>query len=333
MAQLATLCQRYLAVVSADRAFLAALAAMPVLLGLLIRLVPAPHGLTGHNNVDAQSLLLVVMVGACFTGAANAVRELVKERPIFGRERAAGLSAGAYLLSKLVTIGLLTAVQVLVMLAIGLTGRTLPAHGAAIVSHPLLEIFLASTAVGIASMALGLMISAFVGSTDKTMPLLVVSVMFQVILSGGVFAVHGKLGIEQLSWLAPSRWGYAAAASTTNLNAISPAASLSRSPDPLWRHAASTWLLDMAGVGVLALIYTFVTWRALVRSSPARRGAGWRVAGWRRPGWRRPGLWRPGSGRPDLRRPGLRHAAGPGPATLPADDDSTRLPARPGAGP
>jgi ABC transport system ATP-binding/permease protein len=274
LAQFVTLCQRYLAVISADRTFLAALAIMPLLLGLLIRLVPAPHGLTGHDNVDAQSLLLVVIVGACFTGAANAVRELVKERPIYGRERAAGLSAGIYLLSKLVTIGLLTAVQILVMLAIGLTGRTLPARGAAITGHPLLEIFLASTAVGIASMALGLLISAFVGSTDKTMPLLVVSVMFQVILSGGVFAVHGKLGIEQLSWLAPSRWGYAATASTANLNVISPAASLSRSPDPLWRHAATTWLQDMAGVGVLTLSYAFTTWRVLVHSSPGRRGVG-----------------------------------------------------------
>jgi ABC-type multidrug transport system ATPase subunit len=269
--QLITLCQRYLAVISADRAFLAALAIMPVLLGLLIRLVPSPQGLIGHNNTYAQSLLLVVIVGSCFTGAANAVRELVKERPIYGRERAAGLSAGAYLLSKVVTIGLLTIVQSLIMLAIGLTGRTLPAHGSAIVAHPLLELLIASTAVGIASMALGLMISAFVGSSDKTMPLLVVSVMFQVILSGGVFALHGKIGIEQLSWLAPSRWGYAATASTTNLSAISPAAMLARSPDPLWRHSAATWLLDMAGAAAVALLYALITWRRLVVVSPGRR--------------------------------------------------------------
>jgi ABC transport system ATP-binding/permease protein len=274
LAQLVTLCQRYLAVTSADRTFLAALAIMPLLLGLLIRLVPAPQGLIGHHNTYAQSLLLVVIVGSCFTGAANAVRELVKERPIYGRERAAGLSAGAYLLSKLVTIGGLTVIQILIMLAIGLTGRTLPAHGSALTGHPLVELLLASVAVGIASMTLGLMISAFVGSTDKTMPLLVVSVMFQVILSGGVFALHGKIGIEQLSWLAPSRWGYGAMASTSNLSVISPAAMLARSPDPLWQHTASAWLEDMAGIAALALLYTVITWHRLVLASPGRNRFG-----------------------------------------------------------
>jgi ABC transport system ATP-binding/permease protein len=287
LAQLATLCQRYLAVISADRSYLAALAVMPVLLGLLIRLVPAPQGLIGHDDTDAQSLLLVVTVGACFTGAANAVRELVKERPIYGRERAAGLSAAAYLMSKLLTLGLLTIVQLLIMLAIGLTGRTLPASGAALTTHPLLELLIATAAAGIASMALGLAISAYVGSSDKTMPLLVVSVMFQVILSGGVFALHGKLGIEQVSWLAPSRWGYAANAATCNLNVISPAAMLSRSPDPLWQHSAATWLRDMAGIGALAVLYTLITWRRLVLGSPGRRRrsrpglAGFRSAGQR----------------------------------------------------
>ncbi len=285
LAQLATLCQRYLAVISADRSYLAALAVMPVLLGLLIRLVPAPQGLIGHDDTDAQSLLLVVTVGGCFTGAANAVRELVKERPIYGRERAAGLSAAAYLMSKLLTLGLLTIVQLLIMLAIGLTGRTLPASGAALTTHPLLELLIATTAAGIASMALGLAISAYVGSSDKTMPLLVVSVMFQVILSGGVFALHGKLGIEQVSWLAPSRWGYAANAATCNLNVISPAAMLSRSPDPLWQHSAATWLKDMAGIGALAVLYSLITWHRLVLGSPGRRPRGRPgLAAFRRPG-------------------------------------------------
>ncbi len=54
------------------------------------------------------------------------------------------------------------------------------------------------------------------------MPLLVVSVMFQVILTGGVFALAGKAGLEQVAWLSPSRWGFAATASTVNLNVIQP---------------------------------------------------------------------------------------------------------------
>jgi hypothetical protein len=52
------------------------------------------------------------------------------------------------------------------------------------------------------------------------MPLLVVGVMFQVILTGGIFPVAGHVGLEQVSWISPSRWGFAATASTVNLNKI-----------------------------------------------------------------------------------------------------------------
>ena len=69
-------------------------------------------------------------------------------------------------------------------------------------------------------MTMGLLISAVVNSSDKTLPLLVVLVMAQVVLSGGIFALNGKAGLDQVSWLSPSRWGFAATASTANLNVI-----------------------------------------------------------------------------------------------------------------
>ena len=40
--------------------------------------------------------------------------------------------------------------------------------------------------------------------------------------TGGVFAIAGKVGLEQVAWLSPSRWGYALTASTSNLNKIFP---------------------------------------------------------------------------------------------------------------
>jgi len=63
-----------LAVISSDRGYLAALAIMPLLLGVLGRFIPAPQGLTGRGNSDAASLLLILVISACFTGAANSVR-------------------------------------------------------------------------------------------------------------------------------------------------------------------------------------------------------------------------------------------------------------------
>jgi ABC transport system ATP-binding/permease protein len=220
LAQLSTLCRRYLAVIASDRGYLAVLAVMPILLGILVRFVPAKQGLTGPGNTNAESMLLILVIGACFIGAANSVRELIKERAIYSRERAAGLSAGAYLLSKLLILGVISAIQAILLVSIGILGKKLPPTGSFLHHLPLVELLLAMGVLAIVSMTLGLVISAIVNSSDKTMPLLVVMVMFQVILTGGIFPLAGKTGIEQVAAVSPSRWGFAAVASTSNLNVI-----------------------------------------------------------------------------------------------------------------
>ena len=304
LAQFSTLCRRYLAVISSDRAYLAVLAAMPIILGVLAALVPSPHGLTGRANTDAESVLLILVIAACFIGAANAVRELVKERSIYTRERAAGLSAGAYLASKLIILAVISAVQAIVLVLIGLFGRKLPHTGSFLTHLPLVEIVLAIGILAVVSMTLGLLISAMVNSSDKTMPLLVVGVMFQVILTGGIFPVAGKAGLEQIAWLSPSRWGFAAVASTVNLNVIqqppgvgtsaagatrplaagspssSPTSSPARGPeptvqalptDPIWRHKSAVWLKNIILMLALGLAFTLITWWRIVKIKPGRR--------------------------------------------------------------
>jgi hypothetical protein len=255
--------RRYLAVIGSDRNYLAVLAILPVTLGLLLRAVPAPQGLTGHANGDAESLLLVLAIGACLAGTASSVRELVAERAIYLRERAAGLSTGAYLWSKLLVLGILSFIQAVVIVAIGLAGRPMPAHGAFLVSAPLAELMLAVGLLAVASMTIGLLISAVVSSAEKTMPLLVLVSMVQIILSGGVIALSGKAGLAQLAWLTPSRWGFGATASTVNLTQISPPTGTR--PDPLWAHRPATWLTDMALQLLLAAVFSALAWRRLAR--------------------------------------------------------------------
>ena len=269
LAQLSTLARRYLAVIAADRNYVAVLALLPIILGGLIRAVPDPGGLVGPNNTDAGPVLLILVLAACLTGVANAVRELVKERAIHTRERAAGLSAGAYLWSKLVVLGLISAVQAVVLVLIGVAGP-LPRQGAFLTGLPLVELMLAMAVLATASMAVGLLISAVVNSSDKTMPLLVVAVLVQVVLSGGVFPLYGKTGLEQLSWFSPSRWAYGATASTASLNQISPPTPGAKR-DPIWNHSPHVWLLDMALQAVLAAVFIWLTWRRLNRDRPGRR--------------------------------------------------------------
>ena len=270
LSQLSTLIRRYLAVIASDRNYVGVIALLPIILGALIRAIPDPGGLTGTNNGNAIQVLLILVMGACLIGVANAVRELVKERPIYNRERAAGLSPGAYLWSKLVVLGLISAVQAVILVLIGLAGRPLPRHGAVLTDAPLAELMLGIAVLAIASMTAGLLISAVVNSADKTMPLLVVAVLGEVVLSGGVFRLNGKAGLEQLSWLSPSRWGFGAVASTSNLNQVTPPPP-GNTPDPLWQHSPHIWLLDMAMQLALTAVLAGLTWWRLHQAGPGRR--------------------------------------------------------------
>ncbi len=271
--QLSTLCRRYLAVIASDRVYLGFLVGAPLVLAAILQLVSTPDGLTGPpgTNQNAEAVLLILAIGACFTGALNSIREIVKERPIYTRERAAGLSSGAYLWSKLLVLGVLSALQAVLMTVVGLLGRKMPPTGSFLTHAPELEIVLAMAFLAVTSMTLGLLISSAVSTSEKSLPLLFISVMAQVVFTGGVIAIAGQPGLEQLAWISPSRWGFGAVASSTNLGVITPPAP-GAVKDPLWAHTSHAWLLDMGMMVVLAVVFSFITWRRLRQgSSPARR--------------------------------------------------------------
>ncbi len=220
--QFSTLCRRYVAVIAADRSYLGILIALPVLLALISRIVPAPYGLGPGGptaNLKARQLLLIIVLGATLMGAASSVREIVKERPIYQRERSIGLSAGAYLWSKVVVLSVVVTCQAILLTVLALVGR----KGAA---HPLVfgstipEIAVAVVALTIASAMLGLVISAWVGNADKAMPMLVLIIMVQLVFSGGLVPLAGRVGLEQVSYVVPARWGFAMAASSVDLVSI-----------------------------------------------------------------------------------------------------------------
>jgi ABC transport system ATP-binding/permease protein len=277
--QMTTLTRRYVRVLAADRGFLLFMVLLPVILGVLIRLVGGSTGLgptsaANPTNVNAQTTLLLLVICACLSGAASSVRELVKERVIYVRERAAGLSSGAYLASKMLVLGAISVVQSVILVLIGLVGRPLP-HTGALSGFPLGEILIAVVVLSLASMSLGLLISALVSTSEKTMPFLVLLTIVQVILSGGVVPVAGKAGLSQLAFIAPSRWGFGAMAATAHLNVLdgAPPGSPTRiAPfDAVWTSSAGTWLQDMGLVIALGVIFALVAWFRLKSLGPKRR--------------------------------------------------------------
>ncbi|OQD52123.1 ABC transporter ATP-binding protein [Streptomyces phaeoluteigriseus] len=262
-AQLATLVRRYTAALSADRTFLAIMIALPFVMGAMARAL-AGSQLTRDTAMNA---LLILCVGGVLTGAANAVRELVKERVIYQRERAVGLSRSAYLMSKVVVLGAVTVVQAVVLTLVALLGVDLDAPGGeGVLMPPLAEITVAVALLAFTAMMLGLVVSALVRKEEVTMPLLVLLAIVQVVFCGALLPLDGVPGLEQLAWLVPSRWAFGAMAGTLDLARIVPG---DLTGDPLFAHSTGVWLLDVGMLVVLSALFGYVVARLLRRHEPA----------------------------------------------------------------
>ncbi|MEV8410475.1 FHA domain-containing protein, partial [Streptomyces niveus] len=190
--QLWTLIRRYSSVIASDRGFLALMVILPAVLGVVSVVIPAEFGLgppeAPHKfNGKAGTILLILAVGMCFSGAANSVRELIKERVIYERERATGLSRSAYLMSKVIVLGVITAFQGVILCGIGFAPRALPEDG--LLMPPAVEMCIVIIALGFTSMMFGLVISSLVKTAEKTMPLLVMFAIVQVVFTGTLFRV------------------------------------------------------------------------------------------------------------------------------------------------
>lgn len=277
--QLLTLVRRYVSVIASDKGFLALTVILPAVLGAVSLLIDHDRGLlvnpginpkTGTHvpNGTATTVLLILAVGACFAGAANSVRELIKERVIYERERATGLSRSAYLMSKVVVLGVVTVLQGLLVGVIGFSSREIPEKGLVLGNGTLLELCLPIMALGFTSMMFGLVISSLVKTAEKTMPLLVMFAIIQVVFTGCLFTLHGTLGVNEFSYLMPSRWAVAAAGATLDFNNIAPNTDDPASTDPLWDHAVSAWGIDMVALIALGAVCGFLVARFLRRHEP-----------------------------------------------------------------
>jgi hypothetical protein len=91
------------------------------------------------------------------------------------------------------------------------------------------------------------------------MPILVIAVMAQLVLSGGLFSIADRIGLQAVAVLSPTRWGYAASAATVDLRGIQATAPA----DALWRHEPGTWLFSMIMLAVLATAYAALALIAL----------------------------------------------------------------------
>jgi ABC-type multidrug transport system ATPase subunit/ABC-type transport system involved in multi-copper enzyme maturation permease subunit len=267
--QLATLSARYLRVIASDKYYLGLLAAIPVLVGAICYATAGELGLgpglpnkSGLNlNPIARSTLMILILGTVFIGLSTAIQEIIKENPIRLREKSVGIRSGTYLMSKVLVLGVITTLQTMMFAAIVLFNRPLPEQGV-FFSNAYLEILLIVSLLGLASMCLGLVISALLSSTEQAMPILVGLTMGQVVLSG---ALPGKNeGImAMLAPLSPSYWTMNSLSSSINLIKIS----LNNDPDLMlrWESTLSVLRQGTLSVAGMALIFLAACYIVLLK--------------------------------------------------------------------
>ena len=262
--------RRHFRVMATDRVYLGIAAALPVILGLVFQAMAPAEGLWGsraHPNTGAAEPLLILTLAACLSGAMNSIREIVKERGLYERERMAGVSPFAYLMSKALALGAVCLAQAVLIVVIGLAGRRWPSSGAVFTGAPFPELVVDVAVTCLVSMAVGLMISSLAGKAEQVFPALVIVTLVQIVFSGAAFTL--KPWMYPLSDLFPARWGMGLLASTVNLNVIeAPGAS---PPDALWDHTSGQWLADLAALLVIGLVCAAVSYARLVATGPGRR--------------------------------------------------------------
>ncbi|ORB14270.1 ATP-binding cassette domain-containing protein [Mycobacterium noviomagense] len=265
--QLSTVARRQVRLVLSDRGYTVFLAVLPFLMGALSLTVKGPKpGLgfadpTGPAPTQPQYIMVLLNIGAVFMGTALTIRDLIGERPIFRREQAVGLSTTAYLLAKVLVFSVFATIQAAIATIIVRLGKGAPTAHPPFFDSATLSLFLTVAATCVASAMLGLLLSALANSNEQIMPLLVVSIMSQLVLCGGMgIPVTGRFGLNQLSFITPARWGFAAGASSIDFPHLVKVPQVP-TDDRWWQHSKHIYVFDMAMLAVLSVVYAgYVRW-------------------------------------------------------------------------
>lgn len=237
-----TLARQLLLVMRRGPVSLLALVGMP-LLGCLISVLASGDGLRGARS--AQTLAILVTVAA-LTGASLTYQDLVHERPVLKRDWRVGVSSDVVVLTKSIVYGAICVLLSLLMTVVFGAFRSLPDPRFGM--PPAVMLFLTLLGIMVASMGLGLTISAIADSLERAVTWNTMLAVLQVALNGALFKLPDAL--EWLALLLPARLGLAGAASYADLNESREAVGLYT--DPLWN--GSVW--TFAGlVGASYVIY------------------------------------------------------------------------------
>ncbi|HET6571512.1 MAG TPA: ATP-binding cassette domain-containing protein [Solirubrobacterales bacterium] len=222
MPQVRVLVRRYSILFLRDRRNATILAAQVLILGLGAAFLfhsdvfsYSEFGEAEHAAQSAQLAFLMVTVALWF-GSISSVRQIVAERSVLTRELATGVRTEAYLLSKGLVIGAVTALQTVLFIWIVFALRPLGNPPANAELH-VLQICVLISWVG---MGFGLTLSAFARSENQATSFLPLILLPQLLFAGAIVTTR-DLGqpIQWLSHLIAAQWGFAGVGNAIGMNA------------------------------------------------------------------------------------------------------------------
>jgi ABC-type multidrug transport system ATPase subunit/ABC-type multidrug transport system permease subunit len=213
------------------------------------------------QDVYAQEVLFTVVVSAIWFGIINAAREIVKEAPIYRRERAINLRLFPYVLSKVAVLGALLAVQDFILFYIVGTKAGYPANGLLWhgTSGAFAELYVTLLLSSLAGLMMGLVISALVPNSDRAVSIVPVLLIPQIIFASVIFELKGDVG-RWISTILPSRWGMQAVGSIDHLHD-----KFTDHSTAFYAHDAAHVLAFWGALAALTLVFFVLTLLAMRR--------------------------------------------------------------------
>lgn len=248
--QFGVLAQRYFELIRRDWQSLVVLIAVMPIIGLLLLFMADKYDLVGKNQSEirqeiqedirekrvdedrrddneqfqgiyqvvgsTQRVLFIMALAGSLLGLFAASYEIVKEEPIYQRERMVNLKIGPYLLSKMVVLAGFALVQAFLFLLVLRMKITFPDQGVFLPAG--IEMYVTLVLTALASMALGLLISALVTSHSTVIYVVLVVLFVQILFAGAIFEIPPVA--QPVSYLTTTRWALEALGSTVDMESL-----------------------------------------------------------------------------------------------------------------
>ena len=203
--QFTILSRRYIRCMLQDRTSLILTLALAPILGLMNfiwgnKLFDPVIG----NAAKTMGVWFAVSIMGNLVGYIGSIQELVKERPIYKRERAVGLKITSYILSKTWVGGVLAFYQAffILLFALLLTSPYVSAPSGYLIMYFTLVLVIFSSYV------LGLLISAISANANTAQLIMIAAFVPQMLLAGVLQPLHMIVGGKIISPIVVTRWGF-----------------------------------------------------------------------------------------------------------------------------